>query len=136
MKELLLKIKKRNERYNIAIMLNVMVLVAFMFSLLFYRESWSIPFIGLVAGFLLVAFVLITAKKDEKISIEDLRIIQEDKEFENFKPFLKPYIKNESDLNYVQILKAFADFQYEQDKPEDVAERERFVNELKGEQND
>ncbi|WP_152633380.1 hypothetical protein [Aliarcobacter butzleri] len=128
MKDLFLKMKKRNERYNFGILFTV----AAMFFITIFEKD--INLINLWLGIILLPFGillwLLVIAKDKELEIEKLEIIESDKEFLKFKEFLKPYI--ERDLMYSSFLEAYTAFQNEKKASNDknIIIRRNFKNKV------
>lgn len=128
MKDLLLKIKKRNYIYKFFSYLSVFILFAVPMSSMFgyFRGNNLVALIWLISCFSLIYFMKNTYKK---LSLSELEIIKNDDEYKEFKKVLKDFVKDETHLNYMVIEKAFTKF--EKNKIFENAARKNFVDSLK-----
>lgn len=131
MKDLFLKMQKRDERYFLAILF----IFATAFFITVFRIDLNLPilWIGIILSSLCIIFWFLILTKDKILEIQKLEIIENDKDFLEFKEFLKPYMGR--DLMYSSFLKAYTAFQDEKKASNDknVIIRRNFKNKVMGE---
>lgn len=133
MKDLFLKIKKRNMIFIIAAFVCTLIAICICISLLFgyfinitQDNIFYSSVVFLLSG--TMTFVFLNAL-DNKLSKKELEIIKDDNEFREFRKFLKVDINSSEDLTYYKFILSYKKF--ETSKIPDNAARTDFFNSLK-----
>lgn len=111
MRDLLLKIRKRNHIYKFFMSLSTLLVFAVPISTMFGYFRGSSINLWVVWVVSILSMVYFMRNTHKKLSSSELEIIKNDVEYVEFKKVLKDFIKDESYLNYIVIEEAFRKFE-------------------------